>query len=83
MNLFDTETAYFEAHREEWVMSHQDKFAVLKGEAVHGFYDTAMAAYESGVLQFGSDRFMIKQVLPEDYVLHIPSLTHGLLHAHP
>jgi hypothetical protein len=81
-NLFDTEIAYFEAHRQEWVANHYGKFAVLQGEAVYGFFDTGLNAYESGVRQFGNTPFMIKEVLPEDFVLHIPALTHGLMYAH-
>jgi len=83
VKLFAQEMDFFEVHRQEWVNLYPRKFAVLKGAAVHGFYDTSMAAYESGVRQFGENTpFMIKEVLPEDIVLHIPALTCGLMYAH-
>ena len=78
----ETEIHYFEQHRVEWVKHHREKFALVKGETLHGIYDTADNAYEAGVEAWGNVPFLIKQILPEDPIEQVPALVHGLIHAY-
>lgn len=48
-----------------------------------GTFDTAEAAYVEGVHRFGNTPFLIKEILPEEPVAHLPALSLGLLRAHP
>jgi len=79
----ETELRFFDEHREELLQQHAGKYALIKGETLHGAFDTQENAYEHGVDLFGPDEFLIKQVLPEDPVedltSHILGLTHALL----
>lgn len=59
------ELDYFEERREELCRDHLGKFAVVKGRAVHGLYETDMEAFEAGVQMFGPEPFMIKEVETE------------------
>lgn len=77
----EIELKFFEQHRKEWLEHHAGKYALVKGEELRGVYDTQEAAYAEGVATFGIEPFLIKQVLPEDEVHHLPAYHLGLMHA--
>lgn len=77
------ELAFFEANRASWLAEHKGKFALIKGSTLVGVFDTAENAYVEGVQRFGNVPFLIKQILEEEPVVHLPALTLGLLRAHP
>ena len=77
----ETEQAYFERHRDEWLRHHADKFVVIKEEECAGFFDTFDAAYAAGIDKWGVVTFLIKEVLAEDRIEFIPALTLGLIYA--
>ena len=77
----EREQAFFEEHRAEWLEHHEGKFALIHGTELAGFYDTDEKAYEEGVDRWGVVPFLIKRVLREDPIEHIPALFHGLIHA--
>ena len=79
--MLERELEHFEAHRAEWLVHHEGKFALIRGDQLQGVYDTADAAYEAGVDQWGNVPFLVKQILPEDLVEQSPALVYGLLHA--
>ncbi len=79
--MLEAEKKFFEQHRTEWLKSHQGKFALIKGDSLAGFFDTTEDAFMVGVDKWGNVPILIKQVLPEDPIEHIPSLTCGLIHA--
>ncbi len=76
----ETELAYFERHRAQWISDHADDFAVIHDEELLGFYKDANEAYEAGVDAWGVISFLVKEVLDEDRVEHIPALTLGLIY---
>jgi len=79
----DLEVEFFEANRGEWLKHHKGKFALVRGRDLIGTFTTFQEAYEEGVDQFGSEAFLVKQVVEEDRSEHLPALTLGLIHAHP
>jgi hypothetical protein len=79
----ETELAFFEAHRVEWIEHHEGKFALIRHEVLHGVCDTYEAAYAAGVQEWGNVPFLVKQILREDLVEESPALVYGLLNAHP
>lgn len=81
MQPLETEVQYFEKHRAQYLREHRGKYALVKGEECHGFFDSAEAAYERGVKLFGLEAFLIKEVLDEDTIHEAPALYLGLLNA--
>jgi hypothetical protein len=62
----------FEKHRREWLPLHEDKFAVVSGTTVEGFYPDFESAYRAGLHKFGFRDILIKQVCAQDpvYVIY-------------
>lgn len=81
--VLEKEAAFFEAHRARLLEEHRGKFALIKGDTFVGAFDTAETAYVEGVHRFGNSPFLIKQILPDEPVAHLPALSLGLLRAHP
>ena len=79
----ETELKYFNDHREKWLVDHKGKYALVKGQELVGTFDTAENAYVEGVRRFGNTAFLVKQILDEEPVVHVPALTLGLLSARP
>ena len=75
------ELELFEAKRIEFCKEHMDKFALIKGDQVHGFFDTDTDALEAGVACWGVTDFLIKRVGLEDEIVAMPAYTLGLHHA--
>lgn len=66
--VLETELAYFEQHREEWLKVHPGKFALIRGEQLESTYDSDGNAYKAGVALWGNVPFLIKEILPVDRV---------------
>lgn len=81
MQLFKEELAYYNNHRAELLSRHEWKFVLIKGSDLIGVFDNAQAAYQEGLRRFGSAVFLMKQVLKEEPVQHLPAFTLGILHA--
>ena len=77
-----TEIGYFESHRSEWLKHYEGKFALIKGQDAHGFYDSWELAYDAGIEEFGVVSFLVKQVLREDRTEQAPALVYGLINPH-
>lgn len=45
--------------------AHAGQFALLKGQRVHGYFDSAGAADQAGWTQFDDGLYSIQQVTPE------------------
>jgi hypothetical protein len=71
----EEEQRFFEQHRREWLAEHQGKFALIKESTLIGTFDTAENAYVAGVQKFGNVPFLIKQILEEEPVIHLPALS--------
>lgn len=79
----EEEQAFYEANLGRLLAEHKEKFALIKGSALIGTFDTAETAYVEGLQRFGNTPFLVKQILPEESVAHLPALSLGLLRAHP
>lgn len=77
IHSLDIELACFNKHREEWFKHHAGKFALIKEDTIHNFYDTRNRAYEMGCLLWGLVPFLIKEVLLEDRVIFMPDRIKG------
>lgn len=73
------ELTFFYAHRDEWLKDHREKWALVKGEELVDTFDSAENAYEAGVERYGTESFLVKQIIESDPVAEIPVLSIGLL----
>jgi hypothetical protein len=66
------ETEFYENHKAEWLQNHRDKFVVVKGREVLGFFTTFHEAYSAGVQKYGIETdFLVKQILPQEPVFEV------------
>jgi len=72
---------YFVKIRPELLKEKRGKFALIKEEKLVGIFDTDSDAYKAGVLQFGTDSFLIVRIMDQDENTNIPILQLGLLNA--
>lgn len=77
----ERELRYYESIRNELLRNHEWKFALIMGESLVGTFDGAENAYAEGVKRFGTEPFLVKQILKEEPVESIPALTVGLMNA--
>jgi len=76
-----TELAYYNAHREEWLESFVGKFLLIKGEELVDVFSTLEDAYKDGVRRFGNESFFIRKLSETDVTNQIPSLMLGIINA--
>ncbi len=63
------ELELYEAHKSEWLKIHRDKFVVVKGTDLLGFFIDFHDAYRAGVEKYGIDTdFLVKRVVPHEPV---------------
>ena len=78
---FQEELKTYGRLKDELLKLCEGKFALIRGSEFVGVFDTAGAAYNSGIDRFGNVSFLIKPVLRQERVEQIPALNLGLLHA--
>jgi len=81
--IFEEENKAFEQRKEELLRLCEGKFALFKGTDFGGVYDSFQAAYSAGIEKYGNVEFLIKPILREPVVEHVPTLFIGLLSARP
>ena len=63
------ETAFYEAHKVEWLRSHRNQFVVAKGNDLLGFFANFHDAYYAGVEKYGINTdFLVKRVVEQEPV---------------
>jgi hypothetical protein len=68
----ERERRYFENQRAEWAEQHEGLFVLLKDENVAGFFATEEEAFKEGLARFGTDGFLVKQVLKDEPKVFMP-----------
>ena len=67
MSALDTQIAYFEEHRDEFVSKHHHEFVVIYNETPLGFYTSRMDAYTAAKKACPPGEFLLRQCLtPEE-----------------
>lgn len=76
-----TEKTYLREHQDELKAVHLSRYLLIKGEAVHGAFETYEQGVVAGTQKFGAGPFLVRSAAhPEDAeVLHIPALSLGIL----
>ncbi len=63
------ETQLYETQKTKWLQTHRDKFVVIKGQSLLGFFDSFHQAYTAGVAEYGMDiDFLVKRIVPQEPV---------------
>jgi len=78
---FEKELKYFRQHKEEWLLHHEGKYALVKGQDLIGTFTKEEEAYEEGVKRFGAGPFLIKPILKQESPEQIPAFSLGLSNA--
>ncbi len=76
--VLQTELNYFNKHRQEWLETYENQFALVKDEKLIGTYTTEAEAYKAGLEEIGNQPFLIKQVVKEDKEISFPALALGV-----
>lgn len=75
--VLDRLEASFERRREKMLKDHEGKWALMIYRRLSEpteFFDTSHEAVSAGYRKAAGQRFLVKQVLKEDRVYHIPRL---------
>ena len=74
------EKSYLKSHQEELAKEYPGKYLIIKGDEVHGAFETYDQGVGEGVSLFGSGPFLVRSVLqPEDpEAPKIPALAVGV-----
>ena len=62
---FEREKLFYSQHREEWLLQHQGKFAVIQGEKLVGTFATIEDAHEQALRRLREERFLIVRLNPD------------------
>ena len=76
------ELAFYSEKKVELLKTYEGKYALIKGRALLGVFDSASAAYEEGVKRLGNVPMLIVRVQKEEPRAWIPALQLGLIRAH-
>jgi len=77
----EREIAYFKSKRAEWLQHYTGQYALVMGEALTGTFTSFSEAYSVGVDRFGSDQFLVRQIVEHDAEQSLPALFVGALFA--
>ncbi len=79
--MLETERDYFDANLEEWMTKNPNKFVVVNGKQVLGFFDTLDEALTVGARTCSLQPFLVRRVERQREDISIPALTLGILNA--
>ena len=72
------EQSFYVEKKAELLKAHEGKYALIKGRALLGVFDSPSAAYEEGVKRLGNVPMLIVRVQKEEPRAWIPALQLGL-----
>lgn len=81
LDLLAEELAFFEENKSEWLTHYSGKFALIKGRELIDTFTTLEEGYQEGVRCFGTNPFLVRQIIEEEPIEEIPALVLGLLNA--
>lgn len=62
--MLDLEFAYFLENQERWSAEHYDKYVVVVGQSVFGYFDDMLAAYRTAKKTHPVGTFLIQHCIP-------------------
>ena len=80
-NILTEEREYFDENLPEWLESHSNRVAVIKGRELLGFFDNEEQALSAAAMKYSPEPFLIRRIVAEQPEVSIPALTLGILNA--
>jgi len=77
------ELAFFQSKRNEWLQHYAGQYALVKDDTLVKTFTSFDEAYSAGVERFGSEPFLVKQILEQEPEQSTPALFVGALFANP
>jgi hypothetical protein len=62
--MLDSEFAYFLENQDKWSAEHYDKFVVVVGHSVFGFFEDELVAYRTAKKSYPVGTFLIQHCIP-------------------
>ena len=81
--LLAVETAYYDEHAEQLLLTYPNRFLLIFGDEVIGDYETRSEAVGEGVRRYGLGPFLVRRTGDKALELTAPALTLGLLQCRP
>lgn len=75
------ELDFFIRKKNRFLELYPGQFVLIKRDKLIGTYTTEQEAFKAGVEKFGSQPFLIKQVIKQEPIATHPSLLVGLINA--
>jgi len=79
----ERELEYYRSQKEALLRTNKGQFAVIKGTKLLGTYTTSEEAFNAGVAAFGTQPFLVKQIIEKEEPVQNPALFVGMIYAHP
>ena len=77
--LLAAETAYYDEHAEELLLTYPNHFLLISRDEVIGDYESRSEAVAEGVRRYGQGPFLVRRTGDKALALTAPALTLGLL----
>ena len=77
--LLAAETAYYDEHAEELLLTYPNRFLLISRDEVIGDYESRSEAVAEGVRRYGQGPFLVRRTGDKALELTAPALTLGLL----
>ena len=77
----EVELRHFELKKQELLLHHEGKYALIVGEELLGVFDRQDEAYRAGVAQKGNVPMLIKRILKVEATESVPAMVLGLIAA--
>ena len=78
-SLLAVETAYYEEHARDLLLTYPSRFLLIHGDKLVGAYGSHSEAVAEGVRRYGRGPFLVRRTGDEAIVETAPALTLGLL----
>jgi hypothetical protein len=62
--MLESEFAYFLKNQDQWSNSHYDKYVVVIGNSVFGFFESMLEAYRAAKADHKVGTFLIQHCIP-------------------
>lgn len=74
IDCFEKEIETYEKNKEALLKGFSDKYIIVCGEHITGFFDDKIEAINCAYKMFGNRLFMVKKIEEKDTVVNIPSV---------
>ena len=83
IQIFKTELEFFSKMHKDWLKTHENQYALIKGKKLIAAFLTLEEAYSAGIEHFGDDVFFVKQIVkeepPEQFASYFANAVHVFL----